>query len=450
MKLKSYLWKKRLDLQGNVTGKANQLREWQWLPKRELHALQNDRLSKLLQHAYEYVPYYTDILEHSGAVRNGHIVLDQFGDLPLLDKSILRRYAKALTSTDLDERRWYKNTSGGSTGEPVELIQDQAYHNWMQAIKILDDEWSGQKIGDRIVKLWGSERDLFAHRKSVKVELARWLRNELALNTFRMTVKEKQQYADQINAYKPNQILAYVESIYELARYMEEQQLLVHSPHAIMCSAGTLHPHMRQVIERVFQAKVFNRYGSREVGDIACECDHHQGLHVSSPTHMVEIVRSDGSPCERGEVGEIVVTSLVNFSMPLIRYRIGDMGAWAEEDCSCGRAYPLLKEVTGRVTDTFKNKHGTQVHGEYFTHLFYFQNWVDKFQVIQERIDCIRILLVVKQDHQLAMKQNEILQIQDKVRLVMGEDCEVQFTVVDEIKPTASGKYRYTISKVNA
>jgi phenylacetate-CoA ligase len=262
---------------------------------------------------------------------------------------------------------------------------------------------------------------------------------------------EMRTFVDRINEVQPVQILAYVESAYELAQFIEQEGVEVHSPRAIMTSAGTLHDHMREVIRRVFRAPVFNRYGSREVGDIACECEAHEGLHVSAPTHYVEILRSDGTPTDPGEVGEIVVTLLTNYAMPLIRYRIGDMGAWAESSCSCGRSWPLLAEVTGRVSDTFVTDDGKRIHGEFFTHLFYGEEWVQKFQVIQESVRQITIAVVpsgstVHADRRL---RDEMGAIRTDIHSVMGETCDVRFDVREEIPPTDSGKYRYTISKVD-
>jgi len=218
-----------------------------------------------------------------------------------------------------------------------------------------------------------------------------------------------------------------------------------------MTSAGTLYGLMRETIQRVFRAPVFNRYGSREVGDIACECEAHQGLHVCPVTHYVEILREDGTPARPGEVGEIVVTSLTNYAMPLIRYRIGDMGAWAEKDCSCGRNWPLLKEVTGRVTDSFVSASGTRVHGEYFTHLLYFRDWVKKFQFLQESYTRIRLLIVpaVPPDQAKWIVEQERADLEAKVQLVMGPECSLEIELVSDIPPSPSGKYRYTISKVS-
>ena len=371
--------------------------------------------------------------------------------LPFLTKQIIRDNFELLKSRDLQSRRWFYNTSGGSTGEPVRFIQDEVYHVYCQSLKRHYDRWTGYEVGMPKVVLWGSERDLLLGKETLRTRVGRWLRNELWLNAFRMSEEDLDQYVAIINKVKPVQILAYAQAIYELARHVEEKKLVIWSPRAIMTTAGTLHVHMREVIERVFGAPVFNRYGSREVGDIACECEAHEGLHICPFTHYVEIVREDGTPAEPGEVGEVVVTSLINYAMPLIRYRIGDMAAWADEKCRCGRAWPLLKEVTGRVTDMFVSASGTRVHGEYFTHLLYFRDWVKKFQFVQESHTHIllRVVPAVSLEQAKRIAEQEHAELEDKVRLVMGPACKLEIEFVDDIPPSSSGKYRYTISKVH-
>jgi phenylacetate-CoA ligase len=376
--------------------------------------------------------------------------LNQFDDVPLLDKEALRTQSEALQSDDLDRRNWFYNTSGGSTGEPVQFIQDREYQEWVTAIKKHFNGWTGYQRGQPRVKLWGSERDLLVGEETLKTRISRWVRNEHCLNAFRMGREQMRKFVKKINHVEPVQILAYVESIYELAQFIEEKGLEIHSPKAVMTSAGTLYDHMRDTIRRVFDAPVFNRYGSREVGDIACECEAHEGLHVSAPTHYIEILRTDGTPAEPGEVGEIVVTHLTNYAMPLIRYRIGDMGAWAEEPCSCGCSWPLITKVTGRVSDTFINQNNDAIHGEFFTHLFYHEDWIQKFQVVQEAMDRIVIRTVPHEDSDNYEQryQEEIQEIIRNIRSAMGGSCTVEFQFEEDIAPTDSGKYRYTISKV--
>lgn len=447
--LRRVLWQARLKTSGKVLEKLTYLRRMQNLNKATLESSQKERLRILLMHAYRQVPYYQALFDVCGLVKQGEVNLERFTHLPLLDKDILRTQGAALHSADLSTRSWYEDTSGGSTGEPVRFVQDADYHGWMMATKLLFDEWTGYRLGDSKVVLWGSERDILAGGETLKTSLGRYLRNETMLNSFRMSPEEMHSFVDVINTHKPKQILAYVESMFELARFVEREGLEVYAPGAVMTSAGTLHDAVKQKIETVFRAPVYNRYGSREVGDVACTYDVHSqaGLYIV-PTQHVEILNEDGSPTPPGEVGEIVITLLSNFAMPLIRYRVGDMAVKADDGADA-LAWPALTSVTGRVTDMFLTKDGSRVYGEYFTHLFYLRDWVKKFQVVQETYDCIVIKVVprVQGEFQPAKVKDELDAIKRDVRTAMGE-CDVAFEFVDDIAPTSSGKYRYTLSKV--
>lgn len=450
--LKKVFWQLRLALlRENIFKNLRKLNHFQRLDQENVSSTQKQRLRNLLSHAYHNVPYYREVLAKSGVVNKSvGVALDDFSKIPFLTKDIIRLRFEDLKSKDLPARKWYENTSGGSTGEPVRFIQDKEYHGWLTAVKILFDLWSGYRLSEKKICLWGSERDIFRGGESSKIKFGRWLSGERWINAFRMTPLQMRDFVNQINNYKPIQILAYAENIYELSHFIAQEGLTVYNPKSIMTSAGTLHQHMREIIEKIFKAPVFNRYGSREVGDIACECVHHRGLHVSAHTHYIEIIRPDNTPAENGEEGEIVVTLLTNYAMPLIRYRIGDMGEWAENHCACGISWPLLKKITGRVTDIFLIKDFTKINGEYFTHLFYFQDWVKKFQVIQEDFEYIRILIVPREnrDNFYEYYSQELEVISNKIYLVMGSDCRIKYEFVDDIAPTGSGKYRYTISKV--
>jgi len=452
--IRSNLSKWRRAIISNSLEKLSLLQQWQWLEVNQIQALQQERLTRLLYHAYDHVPYYRNIIRSSGVINDSReINLKKFSRMPLLDKNTIRSRFEDMKSDDLIKRKWYKNTSGGSTGEPVTFIQDMNYHSWSTATTILNDSWTEYSPSERKVFLWGSVRDLFVGSETFKIRLVRWINNELWLNAFQMTVDKMREYVQNINSFKPVQILAYVESIYELSCFIEQEGLRIYSPRAIMTSAGTLFPHMRETIEKVFRAPVFNRYGSREVGNIACECDRHNGLHIASPVNFVEVLRPDGKQADAGETGEIVVTSLTNLAMPLIRYRIGDIGTWAKDTCNCGRGWPILQKVSGRVTDVFLTCGGGVVSPEYFIHLIGVvlnTGWIRKYQVVQEDYEHIRIKIVLheKVTNPLKVYEKTIESIKQKIVLVMGEGCKVELIFVDDIPSSASGKYRYTISKI--
>ncbi|HCG99183.1 MAG TPA: capsule biosynthesis protein CapK [Actinobacteria bacterium] len=440
----------RIMTQPDVLKHLRAIERWQWLGPEQSRAMQEGQLRKLIQCAYTSVPYYHEAIKAANVIdASGCIDMRRFSNIPLLDKGIIRDRFDDLATGELKNRKWFVNTSGGSTGEPIELIQDKEYDDWNRAIKLLYNQWTGYSLGSGEARLWGSRGDMLVGRETLWTHTSRWMKNEVWMNAFQMKPEEMRAYVRRLNAVKPTQILAYAESIYDLARLIEREGLQTHRPRSIVSSSGTLFPHMRETVERVFQAPVFDRYGSREMGNIACECAEHSGLHVSSPTHYVEVLHDDASPAQPGEVGEIVVTVLTNYAMPLIRYRIGDMGMWATAACACGRGWPVLKEVTGRVTDRFLKKDGTLVWGTFFTTLFWHQNWAEKVQTIQEDYDHVRVLIVRSGTNCTGEEiERGLSYVAEKIYATMGRDCRVDFEFVDEIDQTDSGKFRHTISKL--
>lgn len=148
-----------------------------------------------------------------------------------------------------------------------------------------------------------------------------------------------------------------------------------------MTSVGTLDDDTYKILKKAFGCDIFNRYGARECGDMACSCKKNEGLHININNCYIEILRDDGTPCEENEIGNITVTTSNNYAMPLIRYNIGDMASYINRKCSCGRNWSMLNAVNGRIVDVFKLPDGNRIDGEYFTHLFYELNDVKQFQV---------------------------------------------------------------------
>jgi phenylacetate-CoA ligase len=404
-------------------------------------------LVQLLTHCQQAIPYYKQSILKLG---------DSFQEdpesylvnFPVLTKDIIRNEFEQLKSEDLAKRQWCFSTSGGSTGEPVKLIQDQDYFDRSIAISKLYSKWIGREIGEPEVYLWGSERDLFQNSMSLKAFLSNQLTNTTYLNAFRMSPPKMREFVEVLNSKRPKLIVAYAQAIYELAKFAQEQSLTVVPQKAIITSAGTLYPFMREKIERIFQCRVFNRYGSREVGDVACERPGFEGLWVAPWGTYVEIVDDDDNPVPPGVEGNILVTSLGNYAMPLIRYKIGDRGALAAESQG-QKTIQILEKVSGRITDNFKTKDGKIVPGEYFIHLLGVvlnKGGIEKFQLIQKDYDLIVLKLVVDE---LEKPKLDTAEIVNKVSLVMDEPCVVNVEFVEDIPPLSSGKYRYTISEVS-
>jgi phenylacetate-CoA ligase len=220
---------------------------------------QKDHLQKLLLHAYQNVPFYTQRIKKM--IRNDHdIDINEFYKIDLLKKKDVRNYKDELISGDIGARKWFYNTSGGSTGEPVVLIQDELCNRWGAASdKFYYERIIGiDEMAVKKVILWGSEIDIFRTTVSLKAKIVNWLRNQKILNSFRMSEKDMEKYTKIINSYKPDLIRAYAGSLYELCKFIEKRRISIHRPKVIVTSAEKLSGAMREKIESVFGTKVYD------------------------------------------------------------------------------------------------------------------------------------------------------------------------------------------------
>lgn len=405
---------------------------------------QDEKLYEIVQHAINNVPYYKKLAVEKQMKFTIETIRDDIRQFPILTKEIIRNCKDELLDKTIKD--FYKETSGGSTGEPISIEHDTIIRDYAPSLYF--PSYAGYEIGDKQIALWGSERDIIAGSEGWRAKISNnWIHRKVLLNSFLLNEKHMKKYAEKINMWKPKMILSYVQSMVELCEYIKRNNLTVYSPNGIIVSAGTLFPDWRKLIEDTFNCPVLNQYGSRETPGLAISCSCNSELHLNIFNHYIEIVDEDGLPLPNGQDGNIIVTSFYNKRMPLIRYQIGDIGALSEHsECACGRGMPLLKHVKGRTVNIFKTSSGSKVDGEYFTHLFYGMHEIRKFQVIQKDYEEIVINLETCSGKQLGEELEK--EIVDKIRLVMGEKCHVEFIVLKEILPTKSGKFLYTISEL--
>jgi len=408
-------------------------------------SITSTKLAGLLAHCKRHVPYYAELMRDTGESHledpEGYLTR-----LPVLTKDIIRARFNDLKSNDLWRRKWYFNTSGGSTGEPVRFIQDWESAARAGAVTLHFSKLIDREVGELEVKLWGSKREIVQGSEGWRARIINRITNTIFLNAFRMTPEIMRECIAALNAKRPKLIVAYAQAIYELARFAEREGFEVVPQAAIITSATTLYPFMRETIEKVFQCKVFNRYGSREVGDIACEGPGWEGLWVAPWANYVEVVDEKGNRVPDGTEGEILVTSLTNFAMPLVRYRIGDVGTLSPmKTCDRERYGQVFQAILGKTVDLFKTNSGALVEPGYFEALLYFKDWVRRFQVIQKSTSDI-IFRIVRADSNCP--NADLDQIMAETRMLMGNDCDVTFEFVDDISASGSGKYRYQISEV--
>ena len=300
--------------------------------------------------------------------------------------------------------------------------------------------------GEPEVRLWGSPIDI-KRKQSLRGQLHSIISREKMLSAYAMDEASLQSYLDFCLRFKPKLLIAYPSALTVFANYVEEQGAKIPSLKAISCSAETLYEHDRENLSRVFGAPVFNRYGCREVGDIANEAPDVDGLIVNSDRLFVEVLDEDGRPCAPGEQGEVVVTDLENYGMPMIRYRIGDLAQWAPASARGVDRYPfpILASVDGRTLDIVSAPNGNRIGGTFWTILLRNRPGIRKFQVIQDKPDSIRVLYSGEPGVSLDL---------DYYRREVAERCgtemHVDFVETEQFEQPPGTKFRLILSKVDS
>jgi phenylacetate-CoA ligase len=419
-----------------------EFREYEFASLAAVEACQLKKLRSILAHAGRTVPYYEEIFSSMQFNPEKACLPRELSRLPILTKSILRERSKELVAKNSDPRSLMLNASGGSTGRPVEFYQDRHYWETAHASRSMFMSWWGIAQGEPTASIWGADRDIpdwnwreRLHHKLCQIRIC---------NSFSLSETRMEQFCRDLNKWQPRFVNGYATALEVFSRFLLEHPNFRIRPRAVESSAETLTDAQREVIEKAFAAPVYNFYGSREVNNLAAECSAHRGLHTNMLSRYIEVVDDEGQPLPAGLPGRILVTDLSNSVMPLIRYENEDIGSWSDVACSCGRPFRLLEKVWGRSSDMITTPSGKLIHGEYFTHLFYHVPEVSVFQIVQESIDCVRVSIVLRQGVEYFSSEK----IRQKIDEALGQGVECQVSIVEAIPRSASGKHRFTISRV--
>ena len=419
-----------------------ELKHWERMGEDEIRKLQWERLKKLLDHAYTNVPFYRRRFEEAGLHLSKINTSEDFQRMPILTRRDIQDNLDDLVATNHDRSKLEWNATGGSTGIPIAFYVDDEFSGFQRAVKLRANSWTGFEEGQKVAIIWGADRDIptrswLARQRIHYVLRQRWL------NSYNITEEKMEEFAKLLIRWRPRHIHGYAASLYMFASFLREYGLDRIRPIAVETSAEKLWDYQRELIEDVFKCKVFDFYGSREVPGVACECEMHRGLHVFTDNVYLELLRN-GKPAEPGEDGEIIVTALTNFAMPLIRYQNGDLARASEEKCPCGRPFPLLAEIVGRSNDVLTTPNGQYVHGAFFNHLLFGVEGVQQFQVYQKSLNNVSISI----QSRAGLSDETLKTLRQKVIEHLGPGIEVSLKRVDTIPLTHTGKHRYIISEV--
>lgn len=429
-----FFWPGGLETRGYL----RELERLQWLPAEEMEAWQLDRIQRLVNFAYEHVPYYRKLYQNLDINPRDIKSLNDFRSLPFLTREHVKSHLDSLVSSKFRDKAKPEST-GGSTGEPMQFFLEKSFWWWNAACEFRCRGWYGVQEGDKMAWVWGAQREI--RDSDLRARLKARIMRYRYLNAFGLTEAKMQTFTEMLIRWRPVIVRAYTSALCLFAKYIKEHGVACIRPKLIETTAEKVTQPERELLEEVFQCKVADCYSARELATIAYQCNV-GGLHVCE-TRFVEIIANERA-AKPGQLGEVVVTSLNQFATPLIRYKIGDVGVYDTARCSCGRSLQVLRKLAGRTHDWLVTADGTFVHGEFFAYAFRDKPEIVRYQVYQPDKAHLQIRLVCKQKVDSAWLEKVHAELSDR----FGTGIEISIQIVDEIKLTPAGKHRFIISEV--
>lgn len=436
--MRKFIVQRFLSLKKGLNKKIYKLKKTEYFSKEEIINYQNKKLKKLINHVYENVPYYRNIFIKYGLTPESIKTVQDLQKLPILEKKDIQNNAKELKAENIKPN--YSRTTSGSTGKPLKIFFD--YSNKIIEIALVQifNYNMGYNIGDKQLLIWGGHENNF--RDKIKLFLKQIIYNSKLINSYELSDDLLEKLAIKIAKSPPKNLRGYTSAIYMLAKKMEELGLHTNVD-SISVSAEQLFNYQRQLIKKHLGENIYDQYGCGETNSLAFECSEHSGLHHAFEHSILEVEDNFGN---KAKTGNIIITNLDNFSMPLIRYKNGDLATLSSQKCTCGRSSKLIKKIEGRSYDSIKGLNGKIVHGGFFDDVLLETGFTQNFNIkgiaiIQTALDELTIEYDTN-DNVSEQAKNNISKMYHKYLGPM----KIVFKKVDKFPITKSGKRKFVIS----
>jgi phenylacetate-CoA ligase len=415
----------------------------QWWDSKRILACQLAQLPNVVVHAAKTTPFYKRRLEAALTLSEGRdLSLSTFRQIPILTRSEFQDAGDSIQSTAVPASHGGVHTirTSGSTGEPLSLKGTQVTAMFQNAMKLRLTLWQRQDFSQKslafrtmkpgesveripprtsgsLVSFGGSVKVSMAQPASTLLEIMK--EENPAYLTVHPSVLKELLYISRVRGYQPANLKA-VSTLGEI-----------------------LYPELRERCEHQWNVKVIDNYSCMEFGVLALQCPEHRHYHVQSECSLIEVLRPDNTPCEPGEVGKTVISSLNNFATPMLRYENGDM-AEVGEPCACGRGLPVLKRIVGRVRNTAVLPNGERLMPNLSTGPLLNELPIKHFQLVQKTTELIEARLVVDRP----LKTEEETALADYFNEGWNYAFNFTFVYLDEITRGANGKYEVFLCEV--
>ena len=436
----------------------DQLLESQWWSGDELEEWQFDQLNVLIQHSIKNVKFYQELFEGMGVDLSKGIDRSTWNKIPILTRAKVRELGEQLHSKTYPISQGVSSyiSSGGSTGIPVIIKKTELDGFIWNAINLREELWHRDCFLGTIANLKGSNTAEYSPENfpsnSINFAGGILIHNwgsptEKVWETGKMgIIRSDRPLSEQANfliELKPDYLIIRPSNLRLLISYFYENKIKLSSLRSVWTLSESVDESLRVFCKETFGCDIIENYSCAEFGYIALQCPDSSNFHVMSEVNYVEILNDNGEACLPGETGKVIITSLHNFAMPLIRYEIGDE-AEVGHPCKCSRGLPTIKRIVGRSQYYLVLKNGNKKHFDLNHYKISSIRSITEFQLAQISLEKMQLRLVISK----SLNDNEL----DNVNTIMEKFCDKDFVYeiifCQKIERTKSGKLIQFVSEV--
>jgi phenylacetate-CoA ligase len=417
------------------------LRKNQWRCRTKIEQDKWDKLIKNINYAYKHVPYYREKLKKTGINPKDIKSKSQIMKIPLTTKQDIIESKLRYISDEFKDNKLFTSRTSGSTGEPFVSYFDK--RSW-QILKFASKYRARKACSFSLL-------EKFVIIEAMPIEEAKSYNSSFKL--FNLIAKKKmlsvydslESHVKFYEKFKPTTLYGFPSYFVNLVGYLQNNSFKLNFVQKIFTSSEVLDESSRKIIEDYFNCKVNDIYGSTETKEVAWECPEHEGYHINEDLIYLECIDDDGQEVKYGKIGKLVITSLENKAMPLLRYYIGDTGIILNKKCSCGRTFLLMKPVYGRITDYFTLKNNKRISPYELTMSVEGISGIMQYQILQKRRDLVQINLRTNEN----FKPESTKIIISNLKNILGEDVGVNVNFVSHFNMGKNrGKFRVVKSEL--
>ena len=402
-------------------------RHWRLRPE-QLERLQLCRLQALVRHATNHVPFYRDLYRSHGIEARDIRCLGDIARLPIVTKEQLRDAGDATVADNADPNRVIEIHTSGSTGTPLRVVRSPGENQTQRVLQFHNLRTIGFNWRDRLA--------------FVGPHVSRQRRAYERLGLFRtklMTgIAPVAEIIDRLEAFQPTILWIYPHVLHLLLNALDGRLSRIVRPHTFLVSGAMLEQEVWERVHADLDCRMLQLYGCIEVGRLATACTASDGLHVNAGQVIMEILDGD-RPVSPGTRGTTVVTGLNGYTMPFIRYQLGDYCTIldAAPPCECGTHFPLISAPYGRADDVFRFPGGRVLASLPFLYALRRQDGIDQFRLVQKEPTLMELEIASRQP----WPEIKIASLRADLAGVVPDDIEFNIRFVDFI-PSDGPKLR--------